>query len=196
MVTINSWANAAFTGSIGFPLPSTHVVIADEQGDPLPTGSEGEICVKGPQVMRGYWNQPEATAAAFTHEGYFRTGDIGVMDARGFVRICDRKKDMVLVSGFNVYPNEVEEIIARLPGVVECAVTGVPDTRSGEMVKAFIVRSAGEALTEGAVLAHCRDNLAAYKVPKVVEFIAELPKSTVGKILRRDLRVASQSQAA
>ncbi|CAN7781715.1 AMP-binding protein [Cupriavidus necator] len=196
VVTINSWANAEFTGTIGFPVPSTDVVIADEQGEPLPAGSEGEICVKGPQVMRGYWNLPEATAAAFTREGYFRTGDIGFMDARGCVRICDRKKDMVLVSGFNVYPNEVEEIIARLPGVAECAVTGIPDSRSGEVVKAFVVRQVGEALTEGAVLAHCRENLAPYKVPKVVEFIAELPKSTVGKILRRDLRVVPRSQVA
>lgn len=196
VVTINSWANAEFTASVGLPVPSTHVAIVDEQGRPLPTGSEGEICVKGPQVMRGYWNQPEATSAAFTRDGYFRTGDIGTMDTRGLVRILDRKKDMVLVSGFNVYPAEIEEVIARLPAVAECAVRGVPDARSGELVKAFIVRRSGEALTEAAVLAYCRDNLAAYKVPKVVEFIAELPKSAVGKILRRNLYAASQQTTA
>lgn len=192
VVTVNSWANAGFTASVGLPVPSTDVAIVDEQGQPLPTGSEGEICVKGPQVMRAYWNQPEATAAAFTRDGYFRTGDIGTMDTKGLVRILDRKKDMVLVSGFNVYPAEIEEVIARLPAVAECAVRGVPDARSGELVKAFIVRRSGEALTEADVLAYCRDNLTAYKVPKVVEFIAELPKSAVGKILRRNLDAASQ----
>jgi long-chain acyl-CoA synthetase len=196
VVTVNSWANAEFTASVGLPVPSTDVAIVDEQGQPLPTGSEGEICVKGPQVMRGYWNQPEATAAAFTRDGYFRTGDIGTMDTKGLVRILDRKKDMVLVSGFNVYPAEIEDVIGRLPAVAECAVRGVPDARSGELVKAFIVRRSGEALTEAAVLAYCRDNLAAYKVPKVVEFIAELPKSAVGKILRRNLHAASQPTTA
>lgn len=196
VVSINSWANPEFTASIGFPIPSTDLIVANEQGRPLPSGSEGELCVKGPQVMRGYWNQPEANAAAFTCEGYFRTGDIGTMDAQGFVRILDRKKDMVLVSGFNVYPNEIEGVIARLPGVTECAVVGIPDARSGEVVKAFIVRPPDGTLTREAVIEHCRDNLAPYKVPKVIEFITELPKSAVGKILRRNLHAAPLPTAA
>ncbi|WP_137919796.1 AMP-binding protein [Hydrogenophaga sp. 2FB] len=196
VVSINSWANPAFTASIGFPVPSTNLIVADEQGLALPIGSEGELCVKGPQVMRGYWNQPEANTTAFTPDGYFRTGDIGTLDAQGFVRLLDRKKDMVLVSGFNVYPNEIEEVIARLPGVAECAVVGMPDARSGEVVKAFIVRPSDGTLTQEEVVAHCRNNLAPYKVPKHVEFIAELPKSTVGKILRRALHAAPVPTAA
>jgi len=192
VVSINSFANPDFTASIGVPLPSTDVIIADDEGKALGTGVEGEICVKGPQVMRGYWLRPEATSAAFTADGYFRTGDVGVMDAHGFIRICDRKKDMVLVSGFNVYPNEVEDVIAAIPGVAECAVTGVPDARSGEAVKAFVVRK-DPALTESAILAHCREQLAAYKVPKSVVFVDGLPKSTVGKILRRELRNAASA---
>jgi len=188
VVTINSWAMPDFTATIGLPLPSTDVRIADEKGDPLPTGAEGELCVKGPQVMRGYWHQPDATAAAFTPDGYVRTGDIAVLNEHGFVRICDRKKDMVLVSGFNVYPNEVEDVIARIPGVAECAVTGMPDARSGEAVQAFVVCQADATLSEDTITQHCRDNLAAYKVPKKVVFLAQLPKSAVGKILRRELR--------
>jgi len=195
VVSVNSWAEPEFTASIGLPIPSTDLIVVDEQGQPLPIDSEGELCVKGPQVMRGYWNQPEVNATAFTSGGYFRTGDIGTLDANGLVRILDRKKDMVLVSGFNVYPNEIEGVIARLPGVAECAVVGVPDDRSGEVVKAFIVRASDATVTEDAVLAHCRENLAAYKVPKVVEFIAELPKSAVGKILRRSLHAASSTTA-
>ncbi len=195
VVSVNSWAEPEFTASIGLPIPSTDLIVADEQGQPLPIDSEGELCVKGPQVMRGYWNQPEANATAFTPEGYFRTGDIGTLDAKGLVRILDRKKDMVLVSGFNVYPNEIEGVIARLPGVAECAVVGIPDARSGEVVKAFIVRPSDGTLTADAVLAHCRESLAAYKVPKVVEFIAELPKSAVGKILRRSLHATPATTA-
>jgi long-chain acyl-CoA synthetase len=190
VVSINSWANPAFTASVGFPVPSTDLIVADEQGRALPAGSEGELCVKGPQVMRGYWNQPEANASAFTPDGYFRTGDIGTMDAQGLVRLLDRKKDMVLVSGFNVYPNEIEEVIARLPGVAECAVVAMPDARSGEAVRAFVVCHPDASITQKEVMVHCRNNLASYKVPKQIEFIAELPKSTVGKILRRALHTA------
>lgn len=190
VVTLNSYANPDFTASIGVPVPSTDVIIVDEAGTALGSGEEGEICVKGPQVMLGYWRQPEATAAAFTARGYFRTGDIGVMDELGFVRICDRKKDMVLVSGFNVYPNEVEEVIAGVPGVAECAVTGIADAKTGEAVKAFVVRN-DQNLDEATILARCRAQLAAYKVPKSVVFITSLPKSPVGKILRRELRLVN-----
>lgn len=186
-VTINSYENPDFTGSIGVPVPSTDVIIADESGSPLGFGVEGEICVKGPQVTRGYWQQPEASAAAFTTRGYFRTGDVGVMDERGFVRICDRKKDIVLVSGFNVYPNEIEGVIAGMAGVAECAVTGMPDAKTGEAVKAFIVRK-DPNLTEAEILSHCRTQLAGYKIPKTIAFATELPRSPVGKILRRELR--------
>ena len=192
VVTLNSWTNPEFSGAIGVPLPSTEVVIADEAGNPLPEGTEGEVCVKGPQVMRGYWRQAKATAAAFTPAGYFRTGDIGTMDARGFVKICDRKKDMILVSGFNVYPNEVEDVIAGVPGVTECAVAGVPDEKTGEAVKAFVV-ARDASLDEATLLAHCRAQLAAYKVPRHVEFVQALPKSSVGKILRRQLRQEAPS---
>jgi long-chain acyl-CoA synthetase len=188
-LTMNSWANPQFTGSIGLPVPSTDLIIADPSGATVALGVEGEICARGPQVMRRYWRQPEATAAAFTQEGYFRTGDIGVIDERGFLRIRDRKKDMVLVSGFNVYPNEVEDVIAAIPGVSECAVTGVPDLKTGEAVKAFLVRK-DPNLNESEVIARCKEQLAAYKVPKIVAFVDSLPKSAVGKILRRQLRNA------
>jgi long-chain acyl-CoA synthetase len=175
------------TGTIGLPLPSTDITIRDDAGNVLPVGQVGEICIAGPQVMKGYWNRPEETAKVMTADGAFRTGDIGVMDERGFIRIVDRKKDMILVSGFNVYPNEIEDVVASCPGVLECAVIGVPDEKSGEVPKVFVVKK-DPALTEQQVLEHCRKNLTAYKVPRYVEFRSELPKTPVGKILRRALR--------
>ncbi|MBS0546002.1 MAG: long-chain-fatty-acid--CoA ligase [Proteobacteria bacterium] len=186
-VCINPLDLGEFNHSIGLPVPSTEVSIRDDEGIEQPVGSRGELCVKGPQVTRGYWNRPEDTARAFTPDGFLRTGDIAVMDERGFVRIVDRKKDMILVSGFNVYPNEVEDVIASHPGVLEVAAVGVPDERSGEAVKVFIVRR-DPSLTEQQVIRHCRENLTGYKVPHRVEFRNELPKSNVGKILRRALR--------
>lgn len=184
----------AFSGSIGLPLPSTEVAIMDEEGRHLSIGAEGEICVKGPQVMAGYWQMPGETAAAFTPDGWLRTGDIGIMDENGFMRITDRKKDMILVSGFNVYPNEIENIIAAVPGVVECGVIGVPDMIAGEVVKAFVV-SADPSLTADRILSHCRQNLTRYKVPRIVEFRSALPKTPVGKILRRELRAVETNQS-
>jgi long-chain acyl-CoA synthetase len=184
-----------YSGSIGLPLPSTEIAIKDDENRDLPPGVEGEICVKGPQVMAGYWQMPGETAAAFTPDGWLRTGDIGVMDENGFMRITDRKKDMILVSGFNVYPNEIENVVAAVPGVVECGVIGVPDIIAGEVVKAFVV-STDPNLSADQVVAFCRQNLTGYKVPKLVEFRSELPKSPVGKILRRELRavaIAEQS---
>ncbi|KWI57896.1 long-chain fatty acid--CoA ligase [Burkholderia pseudomultivorans] len=187
VVSFNPQFIDAFTGSTGLPLPSTDVKLLDERNGEAAIGEPGEICVKGPQVMAGYWRQPEANAAAFTDDGYFRTGDIGVFDAAGFLRIVDRKKDMILVSGFNVYPNEVEAVATALPGVVECACIGVPDERTGEAVKLFVVLAPDAAVTEAEIVAHCRANLAAYKAPKLVRIVEQLPKSTVGKILRREL---------
>ena len=194
VVTLNPYTNPDFTASVGLPLPSTEVVILDDAGRVLGVGEEGEICVRGPQLTRGYWNKPEATRAAFTEDGFFRTGDIGTIDSEGFVRICDRKKDMVIVSGFNVYPNEIEEVLSALDGVRECAVTGLPDAKTGEAVRATIVRGRS-TLTREEVAAHCRGQLAAYKVPKVVEFVETLPKSVVGKILRREVRAGTPAPA-
>jgi long-chain acyl-CoA synthetase len=179
--------DAEYSGSIGLPLPSTEVAILDGENRALPPGAEGEICVKGPQVMAGYWHAPAETAAAFTPDGWLRTGDIGVMDTAGYLRITDRKKDMILVSGFNVYPNEVEEVIAAMPGVVECGVIGVPDIVTGEIVKAFVVTD-DPNLSADQIIAYCRQYLTNYKVPKIIEFRKELPKTPVGKILRRELR--------
>jgi long-chain acyl-CoA synthetase len=179
--------DAEYSGSIGLPLPSTDVAILDGENCALQPGAEGEICVKGPQVMAGYWQAPAETAAAFTPDGWLRTGDIGVMDAAGYLRITDRKKDMILVSGFNVYPNEVEEVVAAMPGVVECGVIGVPDIVTGEIVKAFVVTN-NPHLSADQIIAYCRHYLTNYKVPKIVEFRKELPKTPVGKILRRELR--------
>jgi long-chain acyl-CoA synthetase len=179
-----------YSPSIGLPLPSTEVAIVDDGGRQLPPGGEGEICVKGPQVMAGYWQMPGETAAAFTPDGWLRTGDIGIMDADGYMRITDRKKDMILVSGFNVYPNEIENVIAAVPGVVECGVIGVPDIIAGELVKAFVV-SDNPSLTAEQIVAFCRQNLTNYKVPRMVEFRRELPKTPVGKILRRELRAVA-----
>ncbi len=181
-------ANAdEFTGTIGLPIPSTDIAILDDAGRSLPPGEIGEIAIRGPQVMEGYWQKPEETARVMTAEGYFRSGDIGVMDARGYVTIVDRKKDMVLVSGFNVYPNEVEAVVASHPGVLECAVIGVPDAQTGEAVKLFVVRR-DASLTAEQLQDFCHEQLTGYKRPKYIEFRNELPKTNVGKILRRELR--------
>ena len=184
-----------YSPSIGLPLPSTDVAILDDQGRELPIGREGEIGVKGPQVMAGYWQMPGETAAAFTADGWLRTGDIGVMDEKGFLRITDRKKDMILVSGFNVYPNEIENVIAAVPGVVECGVIGVPDDIVGEVVKAYVVAE-DPNLSAEEIVTFCRRNLTSYKVPRMVEFRTDLPKTPVGKILRRELRAIAVSEAA
>jgi len=184
-----------FSGTIGLPVPSTYISIRDDDGKEVPLGEAGEICAKGPQVMAGYWNRPDETAKVMTADGYFRTGDIGVMDAKGYTKIVDRKKDMILVSGFNVYPNEIEDVIAMHPGVLECAVIGVPDSKSGEAVKAFIVRK-DPGLTAEDVIKYCGTQLTAYKVPKQIEFRTDLPKTNVGKILRRELRDEKKAAAA
>lgn len=184
----NNPVNATeFSGSIGLPQPGIEIAIKDDDGVSLPMGSSGEICIKGPNVMAGYYNQPEETAAAFTADGFMRTGDVGVMDERGYFRIVDRKKDMIIVSGFNVFPNELENTISLCPGVVECAVIGVPDEKAGEAIKVFVVKN-DAALTEDDVAKYCRQNLTGYKIPKYIEFRDDLPKTNVGKILRRELR--------
>ena len=195
VLTCNRGDNNEFTGTIGLPVPSTEISIRDDDGNELPLGQAGEICARGPQVMAGYWQRPEETAQVMTKDGFFRTGDIGVMDDKGMVKIVDRKKDMVLVSGFNVYPNEVEDVIAMHPGVLECAVIGVPDTASGEAVKAFVVRR-DPALTEQELLKFVAEQLTNYKRPKFIEFRTELPKTPVGKILRRALRDEPAKQKA
>jgi long-chain acyl-CoA synthetase len=194
-LTCNPATTTEFSGSIGIPVPSTWISIRDDDGNELPLGQPGEICAKGPQVMSGYWNRPEETAKVMTADGYFRTGDIGIMDEKGYTKIVDRKKDMILVSGFNVYPNEIEEVIASHPGVLECAVIGVPDSGSGEAVKAFVVKK-DPNLTPEDVIKFCREQLTGYKVPKQIEFRTELPKTNVGKILRRELRDEKKAQAA
>ena len=185
--TCNPVTNKEFTGTIGLPLPGTYIKILDDAGNELPLGEAGEIAIKGPQVMAGYWQRPDETAKVMTADGYFRSGDIGIMDERGYTRIVDRKKDMILVSGFNVFPNEVEDVVAGMPGVLEVAAVGVPDERAGEAVKLVIVRK-DAALTEDAVRQFCHDNLTGYKRPRVIEFRTELPKTPVGKVLRRELR--------
>jgi len=185
-VTLNL-LDSECNGTAGLPVPSTDVRISGEEDHELPIGAEGEIWVRGPQLMQGYWQQPEETAKAFTEDRWLRTGDIGMMDNRGYVRITERKKDMIVVSGFKVYPTEVESVIATLPGVTECAVVGVPDAVTGEAVKAFIVKKDAELSFEG-VVSHCRQNLTSYKVPKFVEFRSDLPKNPIGKVLRRELR--------
>ena len=176
-----------FSGNIGLPLPSIDIAIKDDDGQDVPVGTSGEICIKGPNVMRGYYNKPEENAKTFTADGYMRTGDIGIMDSDGFTHIVDRKKDMIIVSGFKVFPNELENLISTCPGVVECAAVGVPDAMQGEAIKVFVVRN-DPLLTEDAVARFCHDNLTGYKRPKYIEFRDELPKSNVGKILRRELR--------
>ncbi|MBL8434600.1 MAG: long-chain-fatty-acid--CoA ligase [Zoogloea sp.] len=189
-VCINPLDLPEFNHSIGLPISSTDVSLRDDEGYEVPLGTPGELCVKGPQVMKGYYQRPEDTARAFTHDGFLRTGDVAIIDEAGFVRIVDRKKDMILVSGFNVYPNEVEDVVASHPGVLEVAALGVPDEHSGEAVKIFVVRK-DPKLTAEALIAHCREGLTGYKVPRFVEFRDELPKSNVGKILRRVLRDSS-----
>ncbi|MBB4398960.1 long-chain fatty acid--CoA ligase [Bradyrhizobium sp. ERR14] len=194
-LTCNPATATEFTGTIGIPVPSTYISIRDDDGNEVPLGQAGEICAKGPQVMSGYWNRPEETAKVMTADGYFRTGDIGIMDEEGYTKIVDRKKDMILVSGFNVYPNEIEEVIASHPGVLECAVIGIPDSKSGEAVKAFVVKK-DQNLTAEAVIKFCHEQLTGYKVPKHIEFRSDLPKTNVGKILRRELRDEKKAQAA
>ena len=186
-VSCNPVTTTEFTGTIGVPLPNTFMKCLDDDGREVPQGQPGEIAVRGPQVMAGYWQRPDETAKVMTADGWFKTGDVGVMDERGFFRIVDRKKDMVLVSGFNVYPNEVEDVVAQLPGVMECAVVGVPDDKSGEAVKLVIVKK-DPSLTEAQVREFCKANLTGYKQPKLVEFRTEMRKTPVGKILRRELR--------
>jgi len=187
VATANPADSSEFSGTIGLPISSTDIAILDDAGNPLPTGEIGEIAIRGPQVMEGYWQRPEETAQVMTADGFFRSGDIGFMDERGYVSIVDRKKDMVLVSGFNVYPNEVEGVVAMHPGVLECAVVGVPDSGSGEAVKLFVVRRDPD-LTAESLMAFCHEQLTGYKRPKHIEFRNELPKTNVGKILRRELR--------
>jgi long-chain acyl-CoA synthetase len=184
-----------FTGTIGLPIPSTEVEILDDDGNPVPLGQTGEIAIRGPQVMAGYWNRADETAKSMTADGFFKTGDIGIMDERGYTRIVDRKKDMIIVSGFNVYPNEVEGVVAAHPGVLEVACIGVPDQNSGEAVKLFVVRK-DPNLTAEQLLEHCKHELTAYKKPKYIEFRDELPKTNVGKILRRQLRDEKPKAAA
>jgi acyl-CoA synthetase (AMP-forming)/AMP-acid ligase II len=187
--TNNVVVSKDFTGTIGLPLPSIDIAIKDDDGQSLALGEPGEICIKGPNVMRGYYRQPEENAKAFTADGYMRTGDIGTMDKRGYIKIVDRKKDMILVSGFNVFPNELENVISLCPGVVECAAIGIPDEKQGEAIKVFVVKN-DPTLSEDDVAQYCRHNLTGYKMPKYIEFRDDLPKSNVGKILRRELRTA------
>ena len=187
VATVNRLDLAQFNGSIGLPVPNTEIAIRDDDGNDVPLGQRGEICIRGPQVMAGYWNRPEDTAQAIGPDGFFKTGDIGVMDAEGFTRIVDRKKDMILVSGFNVYPTEIEQVVNLHPGVLECAAIGVPDQHSGEAVKLFVIKK-DPALAEEDLSAYCHQQLTGYKRPKYIEFRDELPKTNVGKILRRELR--------
>ncbi len=185
--TNNPPINKIFTGTIGLPLPGIVIAIKDDGGRSLPVGESGEICIRGPNVMMGYYNQPEENKKAFTEDGFMRTGDVGIMDAQGYTKIVDRKKDMIIVSGFNVFPNELENVISLCPGVVECAAIGVADNKQGEAIKVFVVKSES-TLTEDDVAKYCRQSLTGYKIPKYIEFRDELPKSNVGKILRRELR--------
>jgi long-chain acyl-CoA synthetase len=193
--TCNPTDTDAYSGTIGLPMPSTDIAILDDAGQPVPPGQPGEIAIRGPQVMAGYWQRPDETAKVMTADGFFKSGDIGIMDERGYTRIVDRKKDMIVVSGFNVYPNEVEGVVAMHPGVLECAVVGVPDAATGEAVKLFVVRK-DPALTEKDLAAHCAQYLTGYKKPRTIEFRAELPKTNVGKILRRSLRDEAGHTAA
>lgn len=185
--TCNPVLSTAYSGDVGMPMPSTEISIRDDDENPVALGEAGEICIRGPQVMRGYWQRPDETAKVMTRDGFFKSGDIGIMLPNGHVKIVDRKKDMILVSGFNVYPNEIEDVVAGCPGVMECAAVGVPDDKTGEAVKLFVVKR-DPALTEEAVRAFCRENLTGYKNPRQIVFRAALPKTNVGKILRRELR--------
>jgi long-chain acyl-CoA synthetase len=193
--TINPLDLPAYNGSIGLPVPSTDVELRDDAGKAVPLGQPGELCIRGPQVMSGYWQRPDETAKVIDKDGWLATGDVGIMDERGFIRIVDRKKDMILVSGFNVYPNEIEGVLAMHPGVLECAAIGVPDKKSGEAVRLYVVKR-DPALTADDILKHCREHLTGYKCPRDVEFRSELPKSNVGKILRRELRDEARKAAA
>jgi long-chain acyl-CoA synthetase len=189
VVTMNPREQKAdYTGSCGLPLPSTEISIRDEAGQEVPCGERGELCIRGPQVMKGYWQREEATAESFHADGFLLTGDIATVDEDGYIRIVDRAKDMVLVSGFNVYPCEIEDVVTRCDGILEAACIGVPDERSNEAVKIFVVREPGSETSKDELIAYCRENLTGYKVPRHVEFRDELPKSNVGKILRRELR--------
>ncbi|WP_332775440.1 AMP-binding protein [Polaromonas sp.] len=188
--TNNPVTNKTFSGTIGLPLPSIEIAIKDDEGKSLPVGESGEICIKGPQVMTGYYRQPEENQKAFTADGFMRTGDIGIMDDQGYTKIIDRKKDMIIVSGFNVFPNELENVISLCPGVVECAVIGIADDKQGEAIKVFVVKN-DPTLTEEDVSAYCKQNLTGYKRPKYIEFRDDLPKTNVGKILRRELRTTA-----
>ncbi|MBW3509078.1 long-chain fatty acid--CoA ligase [Janthinobacterium sp. NKUCC06_STL] len=194
VATCNRADSTAFSGTIGLPVPSTDIAILDDDGKEVPLGQTGEIAIRGPQVMSGYWNRPDETAKVMTPDGYFKSGDVGIMDERGYVKIVDRKKDMILVSGFNVYPNEVEAVIAAHPGVLECACVGVPDEHSGEAVKVFVVRK-DPNLTQAVLAAYCKEQFTGYKRPKYIEFRDELPKTNVGKILRRALRDETKTAA-
>jgi long-chain acyl-CoA synthetase len=189
--TCNPTNSTAYTGTIGLPLPSTWLKLLDDDGNEVPTGERGEIAIKGPQVMAGYWQRPDETAKVMTPDGYFKSGDIGVVDERGYFKVVDRKKDMILVSGFNVYPNEIEDVVALIPGVLECAAVGVLDDKTGEAVKLVIVKK-DPSLTEAQVREYCRANLTGYKQPRIVEFRSDMPKTPVGKILRRELRDAKK----
>ncbi len=189
--TCNPTDSKAYTGTIGVPLPSTWLKLLDDNGNEVAPGEPGEIAIKGPQVMAGYWQRPDETAKVMTSDGYFKSGDIGVVDERGYFKVVDRKKDMILVSGFNVYPNEIEDVVAQIPGVLECAAVGVADEKTGEAVKLVIVKK-DESLTEAQVREYCRANLTGYKQPRIVEFRTDLPKTPVGKILRRELRDAKK----
>jgi long-chain acyl-CoA synthetase len=188
IVSFNLPSVDSFNGTTGVPLPSTDVKLLRTDGTEAPIGEAGEVCVKGPQVMQGYWQKPEANALAFTADGYFKTGDIGTLNEQGYLKIVDRKKDMIIVSGFNVFPNEIEAVVSACEGVVECACVGVGDEKTGEAVKVYVVKAPDAALDAAALIAHCRAQLTAYKVPKDITFVDALPKSTVGKVLRRELR--------
>ena len=188
ILCLNPMGRSKFSATVGLPIPSTDIVLLKDDETPAALGEAGEICAKGPQVMSGYWRKPEANAKAFSADGYFRTGDIGIFTEDGFLKIVDRKKDMIIVSGFNVYPNEVEAAVASCPGVAESAVIGVPDEHSGEAVRLYVVKTANTTLNEAALMQHCRAHLAAYKVPRQIIFLDVLPKSAVGKILRKELR--------
>ncbi|MCA0243137.1 MAG: long-chain-fatty-acid--CoA ligase [Proteobacteria bacterium] len=185
--TCNPVDSTAYSGNIGLPMPNTELRLLDDDGNEVPMGTPGEIAIRGPQVMAGYWQRPDETAKVMTADGFFRTGDVGLVDERGYFKIVDRKKDMILVSGFNVYPNEVEDVITQMPGVLECAAVGVPDAKAGEVVKVVVVKK-DPAITEADIRAFCEANLTGYKRPKIIEFRTELPKTPVGKILRRELR--------
>ena len=186
-VTVSPNYLTEFNGKVGMPIPNTEISIRDDDGNEVTLGERGEICVRGPQVMKGYWGNEEATSEAIDEDGFFKTGDIGILDKKGFLSIVDRKKDMILVSGFNVYPNEVEDVVSMHPDIIETACIGLPNKRTGESVKIYVVKS-NPSLTEKEVLKYCKENLTGYKIPKAIEFIAELPKSNVGKVLRRALR--------